>query len=188
MSEWVSITIASLAIVISIISFIWNWRHSESILRRTKYPAVAWHQPILSRRGNNTVISVTVCNHGPTEIASLWLGGFLCSGFKAEAWAKTDPITSVPVGEELELIITDNLEEDIRERFSSLYFDEYWRCEGKPHNYRIVFRFEYQPLIADASPVVRKAYYSLTPILEDRAITHWHIEPIPWLRSLLPTF
>lgn len=188
MSEWVSITIASLAIVISVISFVWNWRHSESVLRRTRYPAVAWHRPILSRRDNNTVISVTVCNHGPTEIADVWLGASLCSRFKTEAWGKTNPMMSVPIGEELELIITDSLEEDIRERFSSLHFDESWRCEGKLHNYKVGFRFEYQPLIADTSPVVRKAYYLLTPISEDGAITHWHIEPISWLRRLLPTF
>jgi len=188
MSEWWSIGIASLAILISVISFIWNWRHSESIIRRTKYPALAWHQPILSKRGRNTAVSVTVCNHGPTEIAGVWLGAFLSSKFKTEAWRMTNPIMSAPINEELELIITDNLEEDIKELFSSLYFDESWHCEGKPHNYKIVFKFEYQPLIADTSPVMRKYYYLLRPIVEDGAITSWQTVPISRLRSLLPTF
>ena len=40
----------------------------SSVFRRTKYPAVAWHQPMLSKRDKNTVVSVTVCNHGPTEL------------------------------------------------------------------------------------------------------------------------
>jgi hypothetical protein len=93
----------------------------------------------------------------------------------------------VPIGEELEITITDNLEEDIKELFSGLYFDESWHCEGKPHSYKIVFKFEYQPLIADTSPVVRKNYYLLRPIVEDGAITSWQIMPISWMRSLLPT-
>lgn len=188
MNEWWSIGIASLAILISIISFVWNWRHSESVFRRTKYPAVAWHQPILSKRDKNTVVSVTVCNHGPTKIADVWLGAFLSSKFKTEAWRRTNPITSVPIKEELEIIITDNLEEDIKELFSGLCFDESWRCEGKPHSYKIAVNFEYQPLIADTSPVVRKNYYLLRPIVKDGAITSWQIVPISWLRSLLPTF
>lgn len=188
MSEWWPIGIASLAILISVISFVWNWRHSESVFRRTNYPAVAWHTPILSKRDRNTVVSVTVCNHGPTEISAVWLGALLSSKFKTEGWRKTDPIMSVPIGEDLEITITNNLEEDIRERFSSLYFDESWHCEGKPHNYKIVFKFEYQPLIADTSPVRRKYYYLLRPIVEDGTITSWQIVPISRLRSLLPTF
>jgi hypothetical protein len=188
MNEWWSIGLASLAILISVISFVWNWRHSESILRRTKYPAVAWHRPILSKPDKNTVVSVTVCNHGPTKIADVWLGASLSSKFKTEAWRKTKPIMSVPINEELEITITDNLEEDIKELFSGLYFDESWHCEGKPRSYKIVFQFEYQPLIADTSPIVRKNYYLLRPIVEGGAITFWQIVPISWLRSLLPTF
>lgn len=188
MSEWWPIGIASLALLISVISFICNWRHSESVFRRTKYPALAWHRPILSKRGENTAVSVTVCNHGPTEIADVWLGAFLSSKFKTEAWVKTNPITSVPIDEELEIIITDNLEEDIKERFSGLYFDESWHCEGKPRSYKTVFRFECQPLIAETSPVIKKSCYILRPIVEDGAITSWQIVPISWPRSLLPTF
>lgn len=188
MSEWWSIGIASLAILISVISLVWNWRHSESLFRRTKYPAVAWHRPILSKREKNTAVSVTVCNHGPTKIADVWLGALLSSKFKTKAWCKSNPITSVPIKEELEIIITDNLEEDIKERFSSLYFDESWHCEGKPRSYKAVFWFEYQPLMADTSPVMRKNYYLLRPIVKDGAITSWQIVPISWVRSLLPTF
>jgi hypothetical protein len=188
MSEWWSIGIASLAILISVISLVWNWRHSESLFRRTKYPAVAWHRPILSKRERNTAVSVTVCNHGPTEIAAVWLGAYLSSKFKTEAWRQTNPITSVPINEELKITITDNLEEDIKERFSGLYFDESWHCEGKPHSYKTVFKFEFQPLIAYTSPVMTKSYYLLRPIVEDGTITSWQIVPISWLRSLLPTF
>jgi hypothetical protein len=94
----------------------------------------------------------------------------------------------VPIDEELEIVITDSLEEDIKELFSGLCFDESWHCEGKPHSYKIVFKFEYQPLQADTSPVMRKNYYLLRPIVEDGTITSWQIVPISWLRSLLPTF
>ena len=188
MSDWWSIGIASLAILISVISLVWNWRHSESLFRRTKYPAVAWHRPILSKREKNTAVSVTVCNHGPTKIADVWLGALLSSKFKTKACCKTNPITRVPIDEELEIIITDNLEEDIKERFSSLYFDESWHCEGKPRSYKAVFWFEYQPLMADTSPVMRRNYYLLRPLVKDGAITSWQIVPISWVRSLLPTF
>jgi len=188
MSEWLPIGLASAAILTSIISFVWNWRHSESVFRRTKYPAVAWHRPTLSKREGNTAASVTVCNHGPTEIAAFWLGALLSRKFKTEAWCKSNPITSVPINEELEIIITERLEEDIKERFPGLYFDGSWHCEGKPHSYKAVFQFEYQPLMADTSPVMRKNYYLLKPIVEDGIITSWRIMPISWLRSLLPTF
>jgi len=94
----------------------------------------------------------------------------------------------VPIGEELEILITDNLEEDIKELFSGLYFDGSWHCEGKPHSYKTVFKFEFQPLIAYTSPVRTKIHYLLRPIVEDGTVTSWQIVHISWLRSLLPVF
>jgi len=187
-SESWSIGIAFLAILISVFSLIWNWRHSESLFRRTTYPAIAWYQPILSKRDNNTTVSVTVYNHGPTEIAAFWFGAYLSNKLKRESWCKINPITSVPIGEELEILITDNLEEDIKELFSGLYFDGSWHCEGKPHSYKTVFKFEFQPLIAYTSPVRTKIHYLLRPIVEDGTVTSWQIVHISWLRSLLPVF
>ena len=189
MTEWWSIGIALLALLIGVFSFVWNWRHSESVFRRTKYPAVAWHQPILSKRDKNTTVLISVCNYGPTEIADVWLGAYLSSKFKTKAWLKTtDPIKSMPIGEELEILITDNLEKDIGERFSGLYFDESWHYEGKPHSYKIIFKFEFQPLIAYTSPVRTKIHFLLRPIVEDDTVTSWQIVRISWLRSLLPVF
>jgi len=188
MSEWLPIGLAALAILISVISFVWNWRHSESVFRRTSYPAVAWHQPILSKRDKNTTVSVTVCNHGPTEIADVWLGAYLSSKFRTEAWRQTNPIKSLPINKEVQITVTDNLEEDIRERFSGLCCDESWHYEGKPHSYRIAFRLEFQPLIAYTSPVRTKSYYLLRPIVEDGTIRFWHVVPISWMRSLLLSF
>jgi len=188
MSDWWTIGIAALALAISVISFICNWRHSESIIRRNKYPAVAWYQPILSKGDNNTTISITVCNHGPTEITAIWLGAFLSSKFKTEAWCKSEQVKTVRIKEDLKFNITDNLEEDITERFSGLYFDESWHCEGKPHSYKILFKFEYQPLIAYTSTVRTKIHFLLRPMVEDSTVTSWQIVPISWLRSLLPIF
>jgi len=188
MSEWWTIGIAALALVISVISLIFNWRHSESIVRRTQYPAVAWHRPILSKGDKSTAVSATLCNHGPTEITAIWLGAFLSNRFRTKAWCKSESITTSPINEELKLVITDTLEEDITERFSGLYFDESWHCEGRPHSYKAVFQYEYQPLMADTSPIIRKNYYLLKPIVEDGIITSWEIIPISRLRSLLPTF
>lgn len=188
MSDWWVIGIAALALVVSVISFICNWRHSESIIRRTKYPAVAWHRPTVSKRGANTAVSVTVCNHGPTEISAVWLGALISHDFKTRGWGYSNPIMSVPIGEELEITVTSNLEEDIKERFSGLYFDGSWHCEGKPHSYRIVFKFEYQPLMADTSLVKRRNYYLIRPVVREGNITCWEIVTTSRLRSLLPIF
>jgi len=94
----------------------------------------------------------------------------------------------VPIDEELEITITDTLEEDIKERFSGLYFDGIWHCEGKPHRYKTVFEFGFQPLVACTGPVMTKGYYSLRPIVEDGDINSWEIEPISQVRGLLPAF
>jgi len=188
MSEWLPIGIASLAIVISIVSFICNWRHSESVIRRSKYPAVAWHRPVLSKREMNTSVSVSICNHGPTEITAVWLGALLSSRLTTKGWCMTNPIMGVPSNEELSIAVTENLEEDIRDLFSDLGFDDGWHCEGKPHAYKIAFRLEYQPLIADASPLARKYHYLLRPDVEEGVITSWQIVPISWPRSLFPAF
>jgi hypothetical protein len=186
-NEWWSTGIAIVAILISISSLFWNWRHSESLFRRTRYPAVAWHQPIVSKRDKNTTVSVTVCNHGPTEIAAVWLGTYLSNKVKWESWRKTNPITRVPIGEELEIIVTDSLEEDVKELFASLYFDGSWHCEGKPRSYKTAFDLEFQPLIAYTSPVRTRSYYLITPTVEDGTITSWQVVRISRLRSLLPT-
>ena len=180
MGDWWSIGIALLALVVSVVSFFWNWRYSESVFRRTQYPAVAWHQPIISKSENNTAISVTVCNHGPKEIDKIHLGAFLSYRFKREAWCKSYPIGKVPIGEELTIVVTENLEEDIEERFGGLYFDENWHYQGNPQNYRIIFWFEYQPLIADTPSLMRKTYYLLRPIVESRTIVSWEINPASW--------
>ena len=94
----------------------------------------------------------------------------------------------LPIGEELEISVTKNLEEDIRELFKSLYFDKSWYYKGKPKHYRVVFWFQYQPLIAKAPSLTRKYYYLLEPILVNNAVTSWQIIPISWVRSLLLTF
>ena len=47
-----ALIVAVLAIVISIASLLYNWRHSESLFRRTEYPAVAWHLPKVAKEGN----------------------------------------------------------------------------------------------------------------------------------------
>ena len=188
MSDWWPIGIALGAFVISVVSFVCNWRHSESVFRRAEYPAVAWHRPALSKLEKNTTMSVTVCNHGPREIAAVWLGAFLSSKFKTEAWCKSDPIKSVPIGEELEIVVTQNLEGDIKERFGDLFFDESWHFRGKSKNYKAIFWFSYQPIIAETSLLMRKGYYLLKPIVENSAIISWQVVPICWLRSLLPTF
>lgn len=189
MNEWLPIGLASLAIVISIITSLWNRRHSESILRRTSYPAVAWHIPTVSRLGESTTLSVTVCNHGPVEIGDVWFDASLSSGLRTAAWwCLTSRVKSVPTKEELQITITESLEQDIDEWFSSLYIDENWHFKGRPRSYKAVLRFEYQPLLAETSPVTRKSCYKLRPVVEDGAITSWQIVPVYWPRSVFPIF
>ena len=48
--DW-GIYIAFGALIVSIASAVWNYRHSESLFHRREYPAVLWHKPEASRKG-----------------------------------------------------------------------------------------------------------------------------------------
>jgi hypothetical protein len=185
MLDW-RLYVAFLAIAISIVSLIWNWRHSESLFHRTAYPAVAWWRPELSRVKHNTVIKTSICNHGPKDIISISIVAFLCRGFKVAPWCKSEPIKKVPIGEDLTFNITEELEKDINERFGGLSYREGWQFDRKARRYKIIFRLEYQPLIADTSPLIRKAYYFLKPMIENHVIKSWELKPIPTWQGWLP--
>jgi len=184
MIDWTLIAAIS-AIVISIVSLIWNWRHSESLFRRTEYPAVTWYIPKVSKEGNNTAITTSICNYGLKGITSIFFGAYICRGFKSEAWCKSE-INEIPIGEELVFHITKELEKDIAERFGGLLFDNGWKYKDRPTQYKIIFRLEYLPLIADIPYHVRKAYYLLKPVVQDGLITNWKLEPISTWRGWLP--
>ena len=180
--------IAIIALVISVISFFWNLRHSESLFHRTAYPAVAWNLPKLSTEGHNTAITVSICNYGPKDITSIFMSAFLCRGFKSEAWCKSNRINELPLREELIFPITGELEGDIKERFGSLFYDDGWRYKGRPNRYKIIFRLEYLPLIANTPHLTRKAYYLIKPITQNRTIKSWELRPIREWLGWLPWF
>ena len=182
MPEW-GVILAIVAIVISIGSLLWNWRHSESLFRRTQYPAVAWSRPEISKEGHNTVIKTSICNHGPRDITSVFLGAFLCRGFKSEAWCKSEQINEIPIHEELTFNITEEFEKDINERFGGLLYRNGWQFKGMAKRYKIVLRLEYQPLIADIPILVRKANYLIKPVVENSTIKSWELQPIPTWQS-----
>lgn len=187
MQDW-ALIIASVAIAISIISLIWNWRHSESLFRRTEYPPVAWYLPKVSKEGNDTAITTSICNYGPRAITSVFLVAFLCRGFKSRAWCKSNRINEVPIGEELIFHITGELEKDISERFGGLVYDNGWRYKGRPKRYEIILGLEYLPIIADTPYYVRKAYYLLKPAIQNSTIKSWELKPIPIGQGWLPWF
>jgi len=185
MLDW-GLIIAIAAISISIISLLWNWRHSESLFRRTEYPAVAWYVPKVSKEGDNTVITTSICNYGTKDISSILFGAFLCRGFKSEAWCKSKPIMKIPIGEELTFHITGELEKDVDERFGGLFYRDGWHFKGRARRHKIFFRLEYQPLIADTPLFVRKAYYLIKPVVENSKIKTWELRPIPEWQGWLP--
>jgi hypothetical protein len=187
MPDW-SLIIAGLAIAISIMSLLWNWRHSESLFRRTEYPAVAWYAPKLSKKGHDTAITASIRNYGPKDITVIFLGAFLSRGFKSEAWCKSEPINEIPIREELTIAITGELEKDINERFGGLLYRDGWQFKGRAKRYKIIFRLEYQPLIADTTNLVRKAYYIIKPVVENGIIKSWEFKPISTWQSWLPWF
>lgn len=187
MPEW-SLIIAFIAIAISIASLVWNWRHSESLFRRTEYPAVAWYAPKISKIQHDTALRISICNYGPKHVTSIFLGVFLYRGFKSEAWCKSERIDKIEIEEELVFTITEELEKDIKERFGELVHNNDWQFAGRPKTYKIIFRLEYQPLIADTSHVVRKGYYLIKPVIENSIIQSWEVKPIPTWQSWLPWF
>jgi hypothetical protein len=187
MPDW-DIVIAVVAIVISIGSLLWNWLHSESLFRRTQYPAVAWRRPEIAKEGHDTVIRTSIYNYGPKDITSIFLGAFLCRGFKSEAWCKSEQINKIPIDEELTFPITEELEKDINERFGELFYRDGWQFKGKAKRYKIIFRLEYQPLIADTPNLVRKAYYLIKPIVENGTIKSWEFKTIPPWQCWFPWF
>jgi hypothetical protein len=135
MIDW-SLIIAIIAIVISIISLLWNWWHSESLFRRTAHPPVAWHLPQITKKESNTIITTSIRNHGPKEITSVFLSAYLCRGFKVKPWCKSERINKLPIGEELIITITEELEKDVSERFIGLFYDSGWQYKGCGKNIR----------------------------------------------------
>lgn len=185
MLDW-GLAVAIAALLISIISLLWNWRHSESLFRRTEYPAIAWYRPKVSKAGHNTVITTSICNYGTKNIRSIFFGAFLCTGFKSEAWCRSEPINEIPIHEELTFHITGELEKDVNERFGGLFYRDGWYFKGRTRRYKIIFRLEYQALIADTLPIVRKAYYLIKPVVENSKIKTWELRPIPEWQGWLP--
>jgi hypothetical protein len=184
---WSTIT-AIAAIIISIGSLLWNWRHSESLFRRTEYPVVEWDTPKVSKKEHNTVIKTVICNHGPKNITSIFLSALLCKGFKTKTWYKSNRTTKIPIDEELAFPITSELEQDINERFGGLFYRDGWHFVGRPKRYKTIFRLEYQPFIADTPHFVRKGYYLIKPIIENRIIKSWELKHIPKWQNWLSWF
>jgi len=185
----IGIWIAIAAFTLSLVSFLWNWNHSENLFRRQEYPPVAWHFPKITKRDDKTIITTFVCNHGPRNIGDIFVSALLCSGFRAEAWCKSNVIDTLPIAEPLELILTEELEKDISERFGGLcYCSSRWRSIDKPRSYKIVISLRYQPLIANVNHVTRKMYCLLAPIIEDDTICNWKLEWIPNWKGWWPRF
>ncbi len=187
--DWnISIWIAIVALTLSVVSFVWNWRHSETLFRRQEYPAVAWHFPKISRKGENTNVATSICNHGPRKVCHVFVSALLCKGFRVEAWCKSSVISEIPIGEPLDLVLTKELERDIDERFGGLLYYNGWRFKGKPCRYKIAISLKYQPLIADANPIARKTYCLLRPVIKNDVIDNWETEWIPNWQGWLPRF
>jgi hypothetical protein len=183
----IGIWIAVAALILSVVSLLWNWHHSETLFRRQEYPPVAWHLPKISKRDDRTTITTSVCNHGPKNIGDIFVNALLCSRFRVKAWCKSNVIDALPIAEPLELVLTEELEKDISERFSELCYDSgRWCFTGKPHSYKIVIDLRYQPLIADTNSVTRKMYCLLKPIVEKGTIYGWELEWIPNWKGWLP--
>ena len=188
---WVPVLLSCLALLLGAISFVWNWRHSESLFRRHEYPAVAWRSPEVSREGDSTVVKTSIWNNGPRDIGSIYLTAFLRRGLLSRAWCKSERIERIPEKEVLDFIVTKELEEDICDRFGGLIYDNGWRFKEGPRQYQIAFCLEYLPFIADVPYFTRRAYYLLTPIITDGAITSWELAALSrwwgWLRQILGT-
>ncbi len=179
--------IAILALVLSIVFGVVNHRHSESLFHRREYPAVLWYKPEASKKGVNTALATSIRNEGPREITSIYLGLFLCRGFKKEAWCKSEVI-EIKIGEPLDFVITQELEQDIKERFGGLRYNGGWQFDGNPRRYKAIAILKYLPLISGVKPFGRKEYYLLTPLMESGKIKSWELKRIPNWQGHFPWF
>lgn len=184
--DW-GIYVALGALIVSIASGVWNYRHSESLFHRREYPAVLWHKPVASKKGVDTTLTTSMCNEGPREITSIFLGLFLCRGFKKEAWCKSECL-EIKIGEPLDFVITQELERDIKERFGGLFYKDGWQFDGNPKRYKAIAILKYLPLISGVEPFGRKEYYLLTPVMESGKIKSWELKRIPNWQGRLPWF
>ena len=92
----------------------------------------------------------------------------------------------IPIGEDLTFHITKELEQDINERFGGLVYENGWQYKGRPKRYKIIFRLEYLPFIADTPHFVRKAYYLIKPVIENSTIKSWELKPLSAWQGCLP--
>lgn len=184
--DW-GIYVAFGAIIVSIASAVWNYRHSESLFHRREYPAVLWHKPEASKKGSDTVLTTSIRNEGPRGITSIFLGLFLCRGFRKEAWCKSECL-EIEMGEPLEFVITQELEQDIEERFGGLLYKDGWQFDGSPRRYKAIAILQYLPLISGVKPFGRKEYYLLTPLMASGKIKSWELKRIANWLGRLPWF
>jgi len=183
-SVWIAIT----ALILSLVSFLWNRRHSESLFQRQEYPAVAWHLPKTSKKDAQTIVTTSICNHGPRNISDIFLSALLYRGLRHKywCWSKRD---ESPIGEPLNFVLTEELEKDINERFGGLLYDNgRWCFDDRPHNYKMVINLRYQPLIAHTNPVKSRIYCLLRPVVGNDAIYDWKLEWMPNWKGWLPRF
>ena len=179
--------IAILAVVLSVVFAVLNHRHSESLFHRQEYPPVLWYKPETSKKGVNTALATSIRNEGPREITSIFLGLFLCRGFRKEAWCKSECL-EIKIGEPLDFIITQELEQDIKERFGGLCYKDGWQFDGNPRRYKAIAILKYLPLISGVQPFGRKEYYFLTPLVEGGKIKSWDLKRIPNWQGRFPWF
>jgi hypothetical protein len=182
----IAIIIAGVAIAISIFSIIFSWRHSESVFRRTRYPAVAWRLPQARKTGHNTTLTTDIYNHGSGKIIQVFFAAYMKRGIKREPWCRMDAVDELPPNETLTITVTEELEKDIAERFHNIFYDDGWGFKGKVSNYKLLFKLTYQPTVADTEPVSRKTCVLLEPIVADNIIDSWQLRILPLRKWILP--
>lgn len=188
--DW-AIWVAIVALGVSIVSFIVNWWHSESVFHRSEYPAVAWHIPKIKKLGKyrvNTEITMSICNSGPKDISHIFISALIWRGFRERAWCKSEVIEKIPIGEPLIVTLTKEFEKDIQERFGGLVYNNGWKYKGKLCTYKMIINLKYQPAIADTNPVTRRIYCLIKPIIENGIVRSWILEWIPKWKGCLPRF
>jgi hypothetical protein len=181
------IYVAFAALIVSIASTLWNYHHSESLFRRREYPAVLWYRPNTSKAGPNTTITTSIYNKGPRDISCVFLGLFLCRGFRKEAWCRSNSL-EIKIGEPLDFVITQELELDIKERFGGLSYKDGWQFDGHTRRYKAITILEYLPILAGTEPFHRKEYFLLIPVTESGKIKSWAVRRIPNWQGRLPWY
>jgi hypothetical protein len=166
--------IAAIALGIGILSGLANWLRTSYLFKQREYPAVAWYTLACKPSPTGTTVTTKIVNKGPRDALDVSFAAYLCQGRRVEAWCQYSH-DSIP-SEGLDLVLTQELEEDLLERFGGLKCEKGWEFSGNPRSFKAKIELSYIPALHDAIHLRRIGYFELAPEVEGTRIVNWKVK------------